>query len=175
MYNALKEHPAIEFCLTSDQEDEFNAFFTQFQEKYLNLQGKEYLATIRRLGLIAFRIAMIFNALRILETGDFSQQQFCLDCDFQSAIAMVKVLVKHSSHVFCELQQNASATKPNDAMEQFLDQLPRKFSAHDFIELAKSMSIIERSAKRYITIFCKKGIVRRDDRGRYTNLTLLEP
>ena len=39
LYNALKEHPAIEVCLTSEQEDEFHHFFTQFNEKYLDLQG----------------------------------------------------------------------------------------------------------------------------------------
>jgi len=174
LYNALKEHPAIEVCLTSEQEDEFHHFFTQFNEKYLDLQGLEYLATIRRLGIIAFRIAMIFSALRLLETGDFTQQQVCLDCDFQAALAMVKVLVKHSGHVFSELQHGAGSTKPNDAMEQFLDQLPRKFSAQDFKALAKSMSINERSAKRYITL-CEKEIVCREARGIYTNLSFLEP
>ena len=173
LYNALKEHPAIEVCLTSEQEDEFHHFFTQFNEKYLDLQGLEYLATIRRLGLIAFRIAMIFSALRILETGDFSQQQVCLDCDFQAALAMVKVLVKHSGHVFSELQHVAGSTKPNNTIEQFLDQLPRKFNHQDFIALAKRMSINDRSAVRYMTHFCDKGLVRREKQGIYTNL--MEP
>ena len=168
LYNALKEHPAIEFCLTGEQEDQFHTFFTQFQAKYLNLQGKEYLATIRRLGLIAFRIAMIFSALRILETGDFSQKNVCLDVDFQAAIAMVKVLVKHSSHVFNELQQKSSCVQTQNKKEQFLDQLPTNFNRADFIGLAKRLFIGERTAYNYITDFCEKGLIFRELQGTYT-------
>ena len=167
LYNALKEHPAIEFCLTGEQEDEFHDFFTQFNKKYLALQGEEYLATIRRLGIIAFRIAMIFSALRILETGDFSQQQVCLDCDFQAALAMVKVLVKHSGHVFSELQHDSGSTQPQNKKEQFLDQLPTKFYRADIIGLAKSLFIAERTAYKYITAFCEKGLIFRELQGTY--------
>ncbi|HAH23071.1 MAG TPA: DNA primase, partial [Prolixibacteraceae bacterium] len=59
LYKALGENPAIEICLTEEQQNEFHAFFTQLQDKYLMLQGMDYMATIRRLGIIAFRIAMI--------------------------------------------------------------------------------------------------------------------
>ena len=172
LYNALKEHPAIEVCLTPEQEDEFHNFFTQFNEKYLALQGKDYLATIRRLGIIAFRIAMIFSALRILETGDFSQQQVCLDCDFQAALAMVKVLVKHSGHVFSELPQVIKPTTHRNRKELFMDQLPEKFTCQGYLELANRLSIPKKSAERYIALFCEKHFIFREQYGSYTNLSI---
>lgn len=174
LYKALNEHPEIEFSLSTTQQKEFNAFFTQLQEKYMTLQGIDFMATIRRMGLIAYRIAMTFTALRIHETGDFSQQQVCSEVDFQAALSMVRTLVQHSSDVFSELQGENKSSKTKDKMEQFMDLLPGKFSSQDFKALAKSMSINERSAKRYVTILCEKGLVRREDRGIYTNLTFLE-
>jgi predicted transcriptional regulator len=168
LYKALNENPSIQFCLTDEQQTQFNAFFTQVQEKYLTLQGMDYMATIRRLGLIAFRIAMIFTALRIPETGDFSEKQFCSDTDFQNTLAMIRILVRHSSHVFSELPVDITPTKPKDRKEQFLEMLPVQFNCQDFIELAKRLSIAERTAFKYIATFCEKGLIFKEQQGTYT-------
>ena len=66
----------IQFCLTAEQQEQFNAFFEQIQNTYLSLQGLDYMATIRRLGLIAFRIAMILSTLRIMEHGDLPERNY---------------------------------------------------------------------------------------------------
>jgi len=149
-------------------------FFTQIQEKYLTLQGMDYMATIRRLGLIAFRIAMVFTSLRLLETGDFSEKQVCTDSDFQTALSMVRILVKHSSHVYSELPEDIKPAKPKDRKEQFLDKLPEKFSRQDYLELAKSLSIPVRTAEKYIYQFTEKGLLFRDQQNSYINLTITE-
>ncbi len=136
LYKALNTNPPIQFCLTPEQQEKFNTFFTQVQEKYLSLQGMDYMATIRRLGLIAFRIAMILSALRILDTGDLSDKNVCSDDDFQSTISMISVLVKHSSHVYSELPEDKSPVKPKNRKEQFLDKLPLKFNRQNLFGLS---------------------------------------
>jgi len=50
------------------------------------LRGTDYLATVRRLGLITFRIAMILTTLRIMETGEIHSPMICNDTDFNTAI-----------------------------------------------------------------------------------------
>lgn len=172
LHKALNENPPIQFCLTEEQQILFNASFTQIQEKYLTLQGMDYMATIRRLGLIGFRIAMIFTALRIPETGDFSERQFCTDIDFQNTLAMIKILVKHSSHVYSELPEDVTPTKTDNKKEKFFEKLPLTFTKADFIDLAKSLFITLRSAERYIAIFCEKKMIEREKLGTYRNLTL---
>ena len=117
---------------------------------------------------------MIFTALRIMETGDISETQICSDTDLQAALSMVKVLVKHSSYVFSELPQDVKPAKLRNRKEQFLDSLPEKFSTSDYFELAKSMSISERTAERYVFLFCEKGLVFKEHLGIYTNLSLAE-
>lgn len=170
LYKALNKHPQIEFCFSETQQNQFNAFFEKIQAEYMDLQGIEYIATVRRLGLIAFRIAMILTTLRILETGDYFTQKVCSEVDFQAVLSMIRVLVQHSSHVFSELQGDTNSAKSKDRMEQFLDQLPVKFSAKDFITLAKNMSIPERSARRYMGVLCEQGRVCKEAHGIYLKL-----
>src|SRR5574344_3159111 len=82
----------IRFCLTSGQQQAFNAYFAQTQNQYLCLYGADYLATVRRLGLITFRMAMILTALRIMDDGDIHSPLVCRDNDFNTALSMVKIL-----------------------------------------------------------------------------------
>ena len=167
LYEALNASDAIQFCFTPRQKQEFHQFFSQMQEKYLTLQGMDYMATIRRLGLVSFRIAMIFTALRIMETGDFSQKQQCLDVDFYSTLAMIKVLIRHSSHVFTQLQEEVKSVKKANKKEMFFESLPEKFNRQDFITLAKSLSITERTAANYINDFCDKGLIEKTQHNDY--------
>jgi len=174
LYHKLNKNPEIQFCVTDEQNEQFNEFFEQLQDKYIALNGMGFMATIRRFGVIGIRIAMIFTALRIMETGDISETQICSDTDFQAALSMVKVLVKHSSYVFSELQQEVKVTKPKDRKEQFLDRLPERFNHTAYIDLAKTMSIEVRTANRYIAGFCEKGLACREQYGMYTKLMLAE-
>ena len=97
-----------------------------------------------------------------------------MDIDFQNTLAMIKILVKHSSHVYSELPEDANPTKPKDRKEQFLDKLPERFNRKDYLELARSLSIAERSADRYIGLFCEKGWIFREQVDSYTKITLPE-
>lgn len=174
LFETLKKHPDIEFSFTTKQKDQFDAYFTKLQDKYLVLQPMGFMASVRRLGLIAFRTAMIFSALRILETGDFSQKNECLDVDFQASLSMVGILVKHASYVYSQLPEEVTPAGRNNKGAKFLEKLPETFTHTDFIDLAISMAIPERSARRYITKFCEKGLVFRETHGNYTNLTFKE-
>ncbi len=108
----LQKTESIEFTLTPNQQEQFNQFFTSIQAKYLTLQGNDYMATVRRLGLIAFRMAMILSALRILETGAIASKITCEQHDFQTVLRIIGVLVKHASHVFSELPPGAASPYP---------------------------------------------------------------
>ncbi|HET8839767.1 MAG TPA: DUF3987 domain-containing protein, partial [Flavobacteriaceae bacterium] len=89
LYRVLKTNPEMQFLLTAEQKRKFNSFFEQIQTRYVALQGLDYMATVRRLGLIAFRIAMILSALRIMETGELNSKITCLDEDFQTSLSLV--------------------------------------------------------------------------------------
>ncbi|MCX7547767.1 DUF3987 domain-containing protein [Xanthomarina sp. F1114] len=170
LYKTLKNNPPIQVLLSTRQQQKFNEFFAALQTKYISLQPEEYIATVRRLGLIAFRIAMLFTALRIMEDGDVNKVKECEDADFNNALAMIEVLIKHSSKVFNDLPVEPKAQKRLNKKERFLEQLAIKFTRQDYLEVADKLKIPHKTAEGYITSFVKFGIIHRDSHGKYEKI-----
>jgi hypothetical protein len=167
LYNTLRSKDPIDFSLADEQVDEFNAFFARMQDKYLVLQGLDYLAIVRRLGLIAFRIMMILNAMRIPKTGDFSVKQECNKEDFETSLAIIKILVRHASYIVSQMPAEVKSETRGNKKEKFFDALPEKFCRKEFLERARSLNIAERTADKYIGIFCDKGFIVRAQPNEY--------
>ena len=166
----------IRFTLTTDQQRKFNAFFTQTQEEYAALFGDDIIASVRRLGLILFRFAMILTVLRQMDDGAFPLPSgnveghrpesilVCADADFATALAMVKVLLQHSAAVFQTLPRH-DFYKPrghrntNDRRQAFFAALPDVFDRAAYLKAAASLSVSEKTAERYISDLCKAGLL----------------
>ena len=166
----------IRFTLTTDQQRQFNAFFTQTQEEYAALFGDDIIASVRRLGLILFRFAMILTVLRQMDDGAFPLPSgneeghrpesilVCADADFATALAMVKVLLQHSAAVFQTLPRH-DFYKPrghrntNDRRQAFFAALPNVFDRAAYLKAAASLSVSEKTAERYISDLCKAGLL----------------
>lgn len=159
LYESLLKEEQIQFKLTKDQEEQFNQFFKELQDTYLALQSLEYMATVRRLGLIAFRIAMVLTSLRILESGDMTTPLTCQDNDFNSALEIIRTLVKHASKVFTDLPEDAPLATKKNQRELFLDKLPQKFNRQGYLEVAKLLEIVDKTAEGYISKFVKSGLI----------------
>ncbi|MDX9882035.1 MAG: DUF3987 domain-containing protein [Prolixibacteraceae bacterium] len=149
----------IRFCLTLAQQQAFNAYFAQTQNQYLCLYGADYLATVRRLGLITFRMAMILTALRIMDDGDIHSPLVCRDNDFNTALSMVKILVQHAAQVFQQLPSEAVATPPKNQKQQFLDELPKEFCRKDYLTIANKLGIPDKTAEKHIKRFAVNGLI----------------
>jgi hypothetical protein len=170
LYKLLKSNGEFQFNLTVDQQEQFNSFFSKIQGKYITLQGLDYMATIRRLGLIAYRFCMLFSALRILETGDISNKLVCEERDFQASLEIIKVLVIHSSKVFSELPEEEQKPSRKNRKEKFLHNLPKHFNRQIYLEVAKELKIPAKTAEGYITSFIKANLIHREQQDNYLNL-----
>lgn len=171
LYEALKASEPIQFSFTQQQQNEFHLFFSKLQDKYLTLQGMGYMAVIRRLGLIAFRIAMVFNGLRMLETGNFSRKQECRDDDFRATLDMITILIKHSSYVFTQLREPVKRSLKINKKEQFYEKLPETFNHRAYINIATDLGIKERSADGYMAAFCQINLIKKEQRDQYIKLS----
>lgn len=169
LYKTLKNNPEIEIRLTPSQQEQFHTFFESMQTKYLNLQPEEYMATVRRLGLIAFRLMMLFTAFRIMEDGDVNQVKECEDIDFNNALSCIKVLVKHSSKVFNDLPIEQKSTKRLNRKERFLESLPKEFNRQEYLDIADQCQIPHKTAEGYITKFVEVALLYREAHGQYIN------
>jgi hypothetical protein len=174
LYKQLTEQEDVQFVLTEQQQAQFNQFFTIVQDTYVSLKGIDYLATVRRLGLIAFRISMILSALRLMEHGGFVQRMVCEDRDFAVALKMTRILVKHAAKVFSELPEEEQLPKRNNRKELFFESLPKVFSRKEFLAIGLKAGIPDRSAERYMLDFCKCGMVRNEKLGQYSKVITSE-
>ena len=179
----LKKLPdgPIQFTLSSAQGVQFNDFFRDTQSRYAAIFGEEIVATVRRLGLIMFRIAMILTVLRHIEEVPAKRKKslkkmVCTDVDYDTALAVIQVLLQHSAAVFQTLPRrtdHAAALKGrrqlSDAVRQkFLAALPDTFDRPTYIQVAASLNIIERTAERYVSDLCKSGHLIHPSNGQYT-------
>ena len=135
-----------------------------------SLFGDDIIASVRRLGLITFRIAMVLTALRCHDTGELNSTLLCDDEDFASSMAIARVLIKHTIRVYQELS-SAELSKPaaegTKRKEQFLSSLPGTFTTQAFKELATRLHIPGPTAERYIGEWCRKGVLTRIKQGYY--------
>ena len=179
---SLKKLPngPIQFTLSRAQRVQFNDFFSASQSRYAQMFGEEIVASVRRLGLIMFRFAMILTVLRQLEEAPAKRRKseknlVCSDIDYDSALAMIQVLLQHSAAVFQTLPRKsdtAAALKGrrqlSDAVRQkFLAALPDTFDRPTYLKTAASLNIIERTAERYISDLCKSGQLAHPANGQY--------
>ena len=172
----------IRFTLQQEQQRRFNAFFSKAQAEYAALFGNDIIASVRRLGLIFFRITMILTVLRQMDDGAFplalddgkEALLVCTNADFDTALAMVKVLLQHTVRVFQALPRRTERRFRQDRrqrtesyMQTFLAALPDAFSRSGYLQTAADMGINEKTAERYIAELCRSGLLEHPASGQY--------
>ena len=160
LYKCLEsQDKPMRFCLTVSQQQQFNSYFEQTQIQYIELCGEDYIGTVRRLGLITFRIAMILTAIRIMDTGELHSPLVCIDTDFNIAMEMVKVLVQHAAHVFQQLPTDTATKVQPNQKQQFLNMLPAEFDRQTYLSVADKLKIPAKTAEKQIARFAKTGLI----------------
>ena len=191
-YTFLKDFPKddVQFTLSYTQKQRFNDFFAETQRSYAYTFGDDIVASVRRLGLILFRIAMILSVLHLMDsfpaaskTAPLSEVKkskriVCTDIDFQSALDVVKVLLLHTVEVYQSLPRHSyerlatiapkgSRQLAEASRSRFLDALPNAFDRPTYIEVAASLNIADKTAERYIREFCASGQLDHPSNGQY--------
>jgi hypothetical protein len=188
-YQLFSQIKNIRFSLSKQQQTTFNQYFEQAQQQYCELLGTDYIGTIRRLGLITFRIATVLTVLRLMDTSNTITPQFsnqksqiknpnsqfsilnsqliCSTSDFQTAMEILKVLVQHSAYVFRQLPV-ATHTKPDNPKFVLFQALPDQFDRAKYIEVAAQLQIPESTAEKQITRYINAGLLIRQTHGKYS-------
>lgn len=173
LYNILSSGKDLKFSLSEGQEHDFNAMFDTLQQEYVSSNGDEFLASVRRLGLITFRIAMILSALRIMEDGNIEEDLVCLDRDYTTAKTIASVLIRHNEKVFSDLPKSQSATihaKPTHKRqhyEAYFNALPEGFDRKTYIDLATQMGLPPSTMDRVIRNWVEENKLQSVSHGKY--------
>lgn len=170
VHTYLKACQPTRFKLTAKQSKTFNQFFTEATADYSGRYGLGFLASVRRLGLITFRVAMVLTALRVLDLQPKTNQLTCSDVDFSTALAIARVLMEHAAAVYMELPKSVAfgGSKPQRTPAQTLfDALPNEFGRTDYLNAAKSLNMQDSTARRHITELVACGRLSRVKNGLY--------
>lgn len=166
----------VRFSLTSRQKEAFNSYFQNAQLHYHNKLGDDFIASVRRMGLITYRIAMVLSVIRMIDENDFPALLYCHDGDFECAIIISRTLLQHTERVYTELSNHdlcRPAGQGQNRRSQLLDLLPDEFGTATAQELAAKLNIPRRTVERYLAEWNKEGILTKVAFGQYlkNNLT----
>jgi len=151
LYNYLNdESQPIYFSLTKAQEPDFLKLFSEgHTEFHLNL-GDESVASVRRLGVIMFRLCMILTAARLDTNAVRPTQITCSDQDYQTAKSIIKTLKKHTTKIFQNLQKDSHKNiKLSDDKFKLFKALPEtEFKRKEGVEICLKMGLSESTLDR---------------------------
>lgn len=166
----------VRFSLTSRQKEAFNNYFQNVQLHYHNKLGDDFIASVRRMGLITYRIAMVLSVIRMIDEDDFPALLYCHDGDFECAIIISRTLLQHTERVYIELSNHdlcRPAGQGQNRRSQLLELLPDEFGTSTAQELAAKLNIPRRTVERYLAEWNKEGTLTKVAFGQYSknNLT----
>jgi hypothetical protein len=142
----LKEYPT-KITLSDNQWNTLNATCKGWLKDVTVFSGDGAGSIVKRLGLILYRIAMVFTALRKFENGDCSKECECCDEDFSISVQLAQLYLEHSLFMFHNLpRQNEKRSFNNGSnKEHFFNELPKEFKREDAIELGKKYKLADRT------------------------------
>jgi hypothetical protein len=133
--------------LTQQQWQALNSICSRWLIEVTTFTGDDAGSIVKRLGLVLYRLTMIFTALRKFENGDTSTTAFCTDADFDTAVNLADLYLQHSLLMFHNLpkQTENSVFRFGDNKRKFFDALPPDFKRAEAIEFGKKYNLSTRS------------------------------
>ncbi len=96
IYQKLIDMPHTRIHFTDEQWDRHTAYFQKTLLR-VRFEGTEDVnAVVFRFALLAMRLAAIFSVLRKWEDGIYAMDRWCTDEDFESAMDIIDVMLKHT-------------------------------------------------------------------------------
>jgi hypothetical protein len=158
------ERESLILHLTDEQWDKFNPIFSAYLEQISTFVSDDAQSIVKRLGIILYRICMIFTAIRKFDTNDHLKEIYCSNVDFETALILIKTYLHHSIIMFENLpQQRAQGPfKSGENKKRFFDALPDEFQRKEAIELAEQFEIKERTTDNFLKSCLGKYLIKSD-------------
>ncbi len=156
----------IEFQFTREQEERFNGEMENIHSIVLKEYPEAFSSTVKRHGLIFFRLGMIFSALRYGKELKKLEVIICSETDFEIALTLVKQLLYHAEAVTQDI--NLGFLSEND--DQFLFNLKETFTRKEAIDLGKSHEMSERSVDEKLKKWRFSNILKKLSHGKYKRM-----
>jgi Protein of unknown function (DUF3987)/VirE N-terminal domain len=133
--------------LTASQWQQLNQTCEAWLNEVTMFTAEEAASIVKRLGLILYRMAMLFTALRKFENGEAATHVTCANEDFSTALRLAEIYLHHSILMFNNLPKQTDATqfKTGDSKRKFFDALPQEFTRQQAVETGKQFQLAART------------------------------
>lgn len=146
----------IEFQLTTKQKAHFLTLFDEWKTELGEIVGADLDGMVNRLGLITFRVAMQFSALRLMETGALPEQIICTDQDFENSLRIVKALKRNSISIYYKLPRHHISREADELEKELIAKAEKVALAKRYRREGKSYAEV---AKFILGDAAKKGTI----------------
>lgn len=169
LFDKCSKLEKLEFELAQSQQSKFNSNFTQWLLESEYMLGDGCNATIRRLGLIQFRMAMILSAVRNLDSLESKEKLICNDEDFDTAMLIVNSLKLHAFKIISEMKGGNKGYEgfKNGQQKAYYLYLPNEFTREEADRLATELKLNLKTADKYLGIYVTAGLLERPRHGEY--------
>ncbi len=133
--------------LSASQWQQLNQSCKAWLNEVTMFTAEEAASIVKRLGLIMYRMAMLFTALRKFENGEVATILICTDEDFNTALHLAEIYLQHSILMFNNLPKQGETTqfKTGDGKRRFFDSLPLEFTRQQAVEAGKLFTLSART------------------------------
>lgn len=151
-----------QFDLTPSQWQQLNLSFARKLNEVSAFTSEDATSTVKRLGLITFRIAMVLAAIRNGEQGIIEPYITCSEEDFSIAMTLADVYLQHALIMFKSLPKSPHASLDN-RKRKFFEALPsgRDFPRSEAVSIGESLNIKIRTVGKYLNdlsgVFLSEG------------------
>ena len=147
VYN--RDNQRFRFKLTSDQQYRLNEHYSIMSKKYALHTKTNAIATIRRQGVICFRLAGILTAIRCYDAPE-NNLLICSDEDFQTALAISDVFIHHAFSIAKQLPESNKKQQLYSRKQLFLENLPDEFMKKEAVKVGELLELKEHSVEKYL-------------------------
>ncbi|PZR21806.1 MAG: hypothetical protein DI539_07185 [Flavobacterium psychrophilum] len=159
------------FSLSDNQIPVFNKLHSDKQEHDNVMLGSQIIASVRRMGAIHFRLAMLLSTLRMLDEGKKLNNVLCSDTDFEVSTELVKFFAKHTEKIYSQLPKKIiEHPKLTTQIVQFYENLKDEFTSKDLISVGEQMGIAKSTYEAHVRKLIKIKRVERLKQGLYRKI-----
>ncbi len=161
-YNLLHTQE-LTFELNDDQWSHFTSFWLEKEAEFKSQYGDTITDVFFRNALSSFKIAMVLSTIR-LNVVPLYGIVTCLDIDLNAALILAETLFHHSMIAAGIL---VNKEKKIDIELKFIKDLDQDFTTRDFVKLATTNGMSERSAMRKLDRLVEKKLITKTAYGQY--------
>ena len=165
----------IIFQLTVNQQKSLNCWFKEKLDSLIHVYGVDIDASVKRLGVINFRLAMLLSVIRKISSSEVHTNVeglkiVCSDDDFDTAQSIIDILMYHTGSIFAQLQSKSVFKNFKQTKHTYLEKLPNSFNWQTAKQIADLLNINSKTAENYLRTAVAKGILTKKGHNEYVKV-----